>query len=953
MPVPIQRHFLGWERPVVDLVAERLLEGAAGTPPDLGATLVMVQTRQGGRRLRERLAALSPRGLLSPRVVTPEFWLRPRGPVLSEIESLAVWAALLADVTPADFPQALPGAEVRRDDSAWRLSVAGQFQQLRRLLSDGGHTVGSAAAQLADGEEATRWQELAALETLYLARVEAAGAGRLDPVSAELAAAAAPELPPGVARLVLAAVPDPSPLALRAIAALAGRLPIEVWIHAPAPGGAGNGTAGFDDWGRPDPAWQGRELPIEEARLHLAAKPHDQAATVRQMLPPLEVPVGELGLGVLDSEVGPHLLAELGAEVPVFDPAERPLVGDPTAGLVQSLLLLHASDEYSAFSDLVRNPHFLTALRGEVADFRPLLDGLDTLQNESLAQSFTAIERAAQAGDGTGEDRAGARRKAVGAVCASVRRLLDPLGADPTDALPGVLASFYANAAFERPAAGGPPVFQAAVDALLTLLDDVRAPLVRDCLPAPPDRSALLLSTLARRGLAPEPPDNRPRIDLEGWLELHWNDAPRLIITGFNEGKVPQAVTADPFLPDPARVRLGLPSNETRLARDTYLLAAMLACRRGGGTLDIVFGKSSMQGDALKPSRLLFRCADADLPGRVLRLSGKAPPPRPAAPMPVRFRPPWRGVPDALHVTAFRGYLACPFRFYLAQVVGMAALDDRKLEWDAADFGTVCHRVLADFARDPATRDLADEARIAAALEACLNALLGGRGYVTPSATLLVQADMLRQRLRHAAAAQAQAYAEGWRIVEDFVESRFEGEVAGLPITGTVDRVDRNVHDGRIRILDYKTTSEAARPAAAHLAKDRDGTRPYARFAPPPSRPGGKPPAAQRWTDLQLPLYALLLRDRLAAEAPPAVGYFCMPKAVTETGIRMFDTLDETMLASAKACAEGVVTDIRARRFWPPSRRVEHDDFKGVWNGNWEAVVDLTGWPGAPHEEEG
>ena len=67
----------------------------------------------------------------------------------------------------------------------------------------------------------------------------------------------------------------------------------------------------------------------------------------------------------------------------------------------------------------------------------------------------------------------------------------------------------------------------------------------------------------------------------------------------------------------------------------------------------------------------------------------------------------------------------------------------------------------------------------------------------------------------------------------------------------------------------------------------------------------------------------------------------------------MFDTLDETMLASAKACAEGVVTDIRARRFWPPSRRVEHDDFKGVWNGNWEAVVDLTGWPGAPHEEEG
>ncbi len=60
-------------------------------------------------------------------------------------------------------------------------------------------------------------------------------------------------------------------------------------------------------------------------------------------------------------------------------------------------------------------------------------------------------------------------------------------------------------------------------------------------------------------------------IELGGWLEVLWADAPRLILAGANEGRLPESVSGDAFLPEALRERLGLKTNAQRLAVDAYL----------------------------------------------------------------------------------------------------------------------------------------------------------------------------------------------------------------------------------------------------------------------------------------------------------------------------------------------------------------------------------------------
>ena len=56
--------------------------------------------------------------------------------------------------------------------------------------------------------------------------------------------------------------------------------------------------------------------------------------------------------------------------------------------------------------------------------------------------------------------------------------------------------------------------------------------------------------------------------DLQGWLELPWEDAPHLVVAGMNDGFVPDSLQGHAYLPDGARRLLGLRHNETRHARD-------------------------------------------------------------------------------------------------------------------------------------------------------------------------------------------------------------------------------------------------------------------------------------------------------------------------------------------------------------------------------------------------
>ena len=140
-----------------------------------------------------------------------------------------------------------------------------------------------------------------------------------------------------------------------------------------------------------------------------------------------------------------------------------------------------------------------------------------------------------------------------------------------------------------------------------------------------------------------------------------------------------------------------------------------------------------------------------------------------------------------------------------------------------------------------------------------------------------------------------------------------------------------------LRVLDYKSSDQAQAPAAAHLGTWRDDLPDYARVE------SAERPRA--WRDLQLPLYRLLLQDvpEFAGFAQVEVGYFNLPKAVGQTGIQVWPDFDASLLDAARCCAEGVVRDLRAGRFWPPREHVRYDDFARLFPGPVADFVDPAG----------
>ena len=69
------------------------------------------------------------------------------------------------------------------------------------------------------------------------------------------------------------------------------------------------------------------------------------------------------------------------------------------------------------------------------------------------------------------------------------------------------------------------------------------------------------------------------------------------------------------FLPDALRTRLGLSDNRSRLARDAYRLTTVLHSK---DSVRLIAGRRTAEGDPLRPSRLMFRVPEEQLPTRVL-----------------------------------------------------------------------------------------------------------------------------------------------------------------------------------------------------------------------------------------------------------------------------------------------------------------------------------------------
>jgi len=928
--VPLTRLLLGWDEPLTTKVVRYLLPVPGSV--DLGSDLVVVPTRQAGRRLRETLArqcAAWGTALLAPRVVQPSFVAVPSGPgshVATPAQVLAVWADVLRVAGPSRFKGLFPTTPAAGEFD-WAFRTGRLIHELRSTLAEGGLRIADVLNREGPAaEEPERWADLAALERRYLKQLM--GLGLADPWEAEIQAASAPSMDPSIRRIVVACVPDPSAVMVRALAALAAERPVFVLVHAPE-----SLADAFDAWGRPIPGtWEAREIamPDESANLHVCASPGAQARCLLDLAgEPLAV--GSVAVGVPDAEVGAALtpLLEDRGIVP-FDPAGRPLALHPLFGLLETFGELAATRTFQALSRLMRRSDLLDALaRTHQAPAQAVLADLDRIHADHLpCAAEDAFTRRANT------------ESPLGRTFAFIRQRLQAFAEQPFDeAVRGLLDAVYRGRSIRTDDLDG-QAFVLAAEGLNGLLEEMPASFLKITGLDNGQALALLLERARRTAYYPEPAE--AGVDLEGWLELPWNDAPVLVVTGLNEGFVPDGRLSDVFLPNAARARLGLRCDAERLARDAYTLTSMIEWRRTqGGRVCLLVGRTSAAGDPLKPSRLLFHCDDDTLVSRCGRLFRGAEDRRPNVPPSVSFPLHAEAVAPAagrlplpsVSVSDFKAYLACPFRFYLQRILRLETVEARKDELDALDFGILIHEALSVLGTEASLVSERDADRVYAALVARFDREVRIRFGRRPPLTVAIQAEAARQRLLHAARIHVASVEEGWRMVavEASVECRFDG----VTLRGRVDRIERNERSGLVRALDYKTGEKGDPPEAAHFGTVRETTPDYARV-----EFGGR---ARAWRDLQLPLYRHLLAQ--SGDFPEAVttGYFVLPRAVRDTKILPFDGLDAGQTAQAVACARGVLADLAAHRFWPPSEvAADRDDFAPLFSVDPEAGFDVA-----------
>jgi len=1026
-------HFLGWTRPAVETVCDFLLSGAQpGRPFDLEGSLLVVPTQQAGRHLLDALVqrcGASGAAVLSQRVVTPTHLaadaLRQQD-IASGAEILTAWSEVFA-AAGEPLLRAAFGASGRLRDPIVAVSMSERLQQVRRELAEAARACADVAAQAdAASMEQERWQALAQLESAYLARL---ARDRLrDPCAAQIAWAADPQLAPEVRRVVVACVPDPSLLLVRALERLASRVIIDVLVQAPA-----NEAACFDAWGRPLPDhWNTRriDIPHEEENLLLAADPAAQAARIVAILTAETTPttnavqpqtgetrasasaverqrptsnneerrtknqeplaprfaVSDTAIGVPDRATVPFLIDHLAScGVSAFDPQERPLREHPLCELIARLLDLRRAAPYRTVADLLRHPDILTALQQGTPALDPvqLLTQLDEFQNLRLPLGLPDLLRPF-AQNPRGTSSAHADFTVLGQALQRVAQWRERLTSERLPVvLRALLVEIYAGREL-NPELPTDRLFAAAAEAVDRVLRELEDARLRPT--AAEIETTVLTARLRSQGCAPERSDER--IDLEGWLELPWNRAPLLFVAGMNEGCVPDGRLADDFLPDSLRRALGLRDDRLRAARDAFLLHVLLASRADGrGRVCLLCGKSSEEGDPLRPSRLLFRCDDAHLPQRARQLFRKLPAARPGAPATVGFQlrpfasgragppdpPPaaasWlaampqesggSGGPTlpgyaantppltterpkpSISVTQFKDYLRCPFRFYLRHRLQMTPLADDLLAPDELAFGNFVHAVLQDFANDRQLSHSTDAAKLATRLADLACAKFAACYGPRPSLAVQVARESAIQRLGRFAALQAEL-AQEWEIVS--CENKFELMRGGCKIVARIDRIDRHRRDGRLRVMDYKTFEKIRTPTEMHFGSCRQDTPAYAQVDVPGDHGRIRRKA---WQDLQLPLY----REALAASglydaSQMELGYFILPRAIGETGFQPWGDYTTALHDSAMTCADGVLAAIATDVFWPP-RDVppDWDDYAALFVGAPEQRFDLSCLP--------
>ena len=956
---------------------------------DLGEHLVIVPSAFAGRLLQEALAEQAG-ALMLPQITTPNLFLSGKSflredPDLADPEEVAgkeamqlAWVAVLTapDFDRSDYPALFQKDRTGPMSAEGALAFAQDLMQLRDELGAAAQglsfaeTAASEALRKADGP-VERWEQLAAIERLYLQRLRELKLA--DHNVHRRGVALSSDLPKGIRHLWLACVIDPQPLLLTALERRMSKAQVRVLVAADA-----SQADAFTAWGRPNPAtWtQPAGTPWADfaGTVHVVNKPEDGLERLSELVHrfhtragELEV-VGRLSVVPCDRETHPALIArELHALA--RGEGDEPLVktANPLGrrhrehGIHHAIAALLDLADAPTFENLRRcanHPAVAGRLRLteiEVEDeegpgrrkvgwyrLQRLLDAVSSTTPPQPLDETATYARGVSV-DETLERRVLEQNKSIrlagvaldaGLVAARELARLDwrELGeralalAQPTGG--AELSDDEWNYARDVSEA-----IEAALDALEQGAPETSALSPREVV-------RLALSSAGGRSFRGDM--DRTAVNLPGWMEIPWEPVPHLVIFGLTDELVPGTRHAHPFLPAGLREQLGLGKPAEQFANAAYALELVRRQRASTGRVDVIVPRHNDEGEGLRPSRLLMLSPERDgdrligtkaQPGRLDHLLA---PVRSAKPEPIwsvpeshRLNPVWTLPADAekakkrearlrgsISATAFKTYLADPSEYWMKFALGMNASSHGAVELDAAGFGNLVHAAVEAFGEDTTTRAETDADKIRLALESKLEAHFRERFGSRPGGSLLLQKEMARARLAAFALSQAQLRSEGWEILE--VEGALpEVEIIpGFTLRGRFDRLDANADRTRFRVYDYKSFATAKKPRSTHV----QSRKPFRGVAlgdfgiPSKAKDAKGKMLARRWKDLQLPAYDRALssgRGDIGA-GTLEIGYLCLSGEASPEVIQVWDDYAEDYRKEAWACMDRVAAALLA-----------------------------------------
>ncbi len=927
----MERVFMGWNRPAlagaVDYLVENFAAGGSGEEGKkgvlaLGGVIVAVPGGRAGRRLLELLIQRCKSDgivLEPPQIVTlgrlPEMFYEAKRPFAEDLVQQLAWVDALKTLNSAANDDdsggrlrgLLPNPPPDDDLATW-LALGTMLGKLHRELAADAldcHAVADCGERLEGFTEVARWKTLAEVQETYLRTLDELGLW--DRQTARLFA-----IREGECRtdkdVILVGLVDMNN-AQRSMLDQVGER-VRALVFAP-PEMAGR----FDEHGCLIPkAWLDAHIDLPSERIEVVDSPADQAAAVARAIAALDgrYCAEDISVGVPDVRLVPHIERQLRqCDVPSRYGVGRAVSLSPPFRFLADAAEYASDRRFDAFAKLVRHPQvggwlrrrgiggdWLTAIDKFYTERLPyrlqsskdiLIEGNE--QREKVAAVYEAVEELMSILDGP--------QRALGDWGAGIVELL-------VDMFSG--GDSEGKSRLDRTNPADRQVLVACEKIHEVLRRNVGLPGRLAPNVSGPEAVRLVLREVENEAVSPLP--ERGTVEMLGWLELPWDDAGAMIVTGMNEGIVPSSLNADLFLPNKLRRVLKIEDNDRRYARDAYALALLAASRE---ELRVIAGRRTGDGDPLSPTRLFFATDDDTIARRAIQYFGDGedaggrrvsrvglpgvlrpgstysrfvvPAPRPLA-EPVR----------SMRVTEFRDYLACPYRYYLRHRLNLEAVADTAVELDGGAFGTLAHEVLHHFGKSELIESSNAET-IATWLGQMLDRLVRGFYGKHPLAAIRVQVEQLRRRLQAFSRWQADWVAQGW-LIED-VEFTPRKDTASLVVDGEpmylrgrIDRIDVNTRTGGMVLFDYKTSDTPKKPQQAHQSKGE-------------------------WIDLQLPLYRHLVAEMDfggSQEGGLQLGYIALPKDTSKTGYMKADWGEDELL-DADATAAEVVRSVRSGHF--------------------------------------